>query len=230
MPEKDVCIVIPALNEEETIGMVIDEIPQEHMEGRGYKVEIMVVDNDSTDRTRQIAEEKGAKVILEPVRGKGSAIAAAFGSINKDFVFILDADYTYPASYIPEMLQVLEEGYDVVLGSRLRGQIEKEAMTRFNLVGNHLLALLASMLYGTKISDLCTGCWGFRGAVVKDLRLDAVGFELEADLFCQIARKGCRIAEVPIHYRRRATPPKLNSIRDGLKIGKTLVRQRFRRQ
>ena len=229
MPEKEICIVIPALNEEETIGRVIDEIPKEHMEDSGYRVEIIVVDNDSADRTNEIAEEKGAKVILEPVRGKGKAIAAAFRSINKDFIFILDADYTYPATYIPEMLQVLEEGYDVVLGSRLRGQIEKGAMTRFNLVGNRLLALLASILYGTKISDLCTGCWGFRGAVVKDLRLDAVGFELEADLFVQIAKKGYKIAEVPIHYRRRATPPKLNSIRDGLKIGKTLVRQRFRR-
>jgi len=85
-------------------------------------------------------------------------------------------------------------------------------------------------LYGTKISDLCTGCWGFRGAVVKDLRLNAVGFELEADLFVQIAKKGYKIAEVPIHYRRRATPPKLNSIRDGFKIGRTLIRQRFRRE
>jgi glycosyltransferase involved in cell wall biosynthesis len=230
VPEKEVCIIIPALNEEETIAKVIDEIPKEHMEGRGYEVEIIVVDNDSTDRTKQIAEEKGAKVILEAVRGKGRAIAAAFRSINKDFVFILDADYTYPATYIPEMLQVLEEGYDVVLGSRLKGQIEKEAMTRFNLVGNHLLALLASILYGTKISDLCTGCWGFRGAVVKDLKLDAVGFELEADLFCQIARKGCRVAEVPINYRRRATPPKLRSMRDGFTIGRTLIRQRFRRR
>jgi len=228
MPEKEICIVIPALNEEETIGRVIDEIPKEQMEERGYRVETIVVDNDSTDRTKQIAEEKGVQVILEPRRGKGRAISAAFRSINKEFVFILDADYTYPATYIPEMLQVLEEGYDVVLGSRLRGQIEKEAMTRFNLVGNHLLALLASLLYGTKISDLCTGCWGFRGAVVKDLQLDAIGFELEANLFAEIAKKGYRIAEVPIYYRRRLTPSKLGSLKAGSKIGLTLIEKRFR--
>jgi dolichol-phosphate mannosyltransferase len=87
--------------------------------------------------------------------------------------------------------------------------------------------LLASILYGTRISDLCTGCWGFRGAVVKDLRLDAIGFELEANLFTQVARKGYRIAEVPINYRPRPTPPKLHSLRDGFKIGKTLIRKRF---
>jgi len=227
VPEKEVCIIIPALNEEETIAKVIDEIPKEHMEGRGYKVDIIVVDNDSTDRTKQIAEEKGAKVIVEPVRGKGKAITAAFRSISSDFIFILDADYTYPATYIPEMLQVLEEGYDVVLGSRLRGQIEKGAMTRFNLMGNRLLALLASILYGTKISDLCTGSWGFRGAVVKDLRLEAIGFDLEANMFAEIASKGYRIAEVPIHYRRRATRPKLKSMRDGSRIVRTLIRKRF---
>ena len=227
MPEKGVCIIIPALNEEMTIAKVIEEIPKGYMEGKGYRVEIIVVDNNSTDRTKQIAEEKEVKVILEPMRGKGRAISAAFRSISGDFVFILDADYTYPATYIPEMLQLLEGGYDVVLGSRLRGQIEKGAMTRFNLIGNYLLALLASILYGTRISDLCTGCWGFKVTVVKDLRLDAIGFELEANLFTQVARKGYRIAEVPINYRPRPTPPKLHSLRDGFKIGKTLIRKRF---
>jgi glycosyltransferase involved in cell wall biosynthesis len=226
--QKEICIIIPALNEEETIAKVIEEIPQGYVEERGYRLEILVVDNNSTDRTKQVAEEKGARIILEPKRGKGRAISAAFRSVSRDFVFILDADYTYPATYIPEMLQLLEEGYDVVLGSRLKGQIEKGAMTRFNLMGNHLLALLASLLYGTKVSDLCTGCWGFRGAVVKDLKLEAIGFDLEANMFAEIASKGYRLTEVPINYRRRATRAKLKSIRDGLRIGLTLLRRRFR--
>ncbi len=227
MPEKEVCIIIPALNEEDTIAKVIEEIPKEYMEGKGYRVDIIVVDNGSTDRTKQIAEERGARVILEPMRGKGRAITTAFGTVSGDFIFILDADYTYPATYIPQMLEVLEAGYDVVLGSRLRGQIEKGAMTRINWIGNHLLAFLASILYGSWISDLCTGCWGFRGAVVKDLRLDAIGFELEANMFAQIARKGYRIGEVPIAYRPRPTPTKLNRWRDGYRIARTLIKKRF---
>jgi dolichol-phosphate mannosyltransferase len=225
---KEVYIIFPALNEEETIWKIIDEVPVEDIEGRGYRVEIVVVDNNSTDRTKEIAEEKGAKVITESIRGKGRAIRTAFESVSGDFIFMLDADFTYPATYIPQMLELLEGGYDVVLGSRIKGQMEDGAMRRLNLVGNHLLAFLANLLYGTRISDLCTGCWGFKGEVVKGLKLDAIGFELEANMLIEIARKGYRIGELPIHYRRRQTPAKLRSLRAGFRIGRTLIRKRFR--
>jgi glycosyltransferase involved in cell wall biosynthesis len=225
--KKGVSVIIPALNEEETIGRVIDEVPKEDMEQSGYRVELLVIDNDSTDRTKEVAEEKGARVIVEPVRGKGKAIRTAFESVSGEFIFMLDADYTYPATHIPEMLKVLEEGCDVVLGSRLKGRMEKGAMSRLNLVGNHLLAFLANMLYGTEISDLCTGYWGFRRKVIKELELDAIGFELEANMLTEIAKKGYRIGEVPVNYRRRATSPKLGSLKDGFRIGRTLIRKRF---
>jgi glycosyltransferase involved in cell wall biosynthesis len=228
MPPKTICIVIPALNEEATIAKVIEEIPKSQMESQGCQVRVVVVDNNSTDRTRHIAETNGAKIIEEPVRGKGNAINTAFRTVNDDFIFILDADYTYPAFYLPSMLQVLEN-YDIVLGSRLKGRMEKGAMSRMNRIGNHLLVFLANRLYGTRISDLCTGCWGFRNKVVKDLKLDAKGFDLEANLFAQVAKKGYRIAEVPIGYRRRATPSKLHSLRDGCRIAGTLISRRFRK-
>lgn len=224
---KQVSIIFPALNEEETIGKIIDEVPVEDIEGRGYRAEIIVVDNGSTDKTREVAEAKGARVVAEPNRGKGRAIRTAFESVSGDFVFMLDADFTYPATYIPQMLELLEGGYDVVLGSRLKGQIEQGAMSRFNLVGNHLLAFLANLLYGTRISDLCTGCWGFRGEVVKRLKLDAVGFDLEANMLIETARKGYRIGEVPIHYRRRLSSSKLGSLKAGFRIGRTLIGKRF---
>jgi dolichol-phosphate mannosyltransferase len=225
---KEIYIIFPALNEEETIGKIIDEVPVEDIKARGYRVEIVVVDNNSTDRTKEIAEEKGAKVITESIRGKGRAIRTAFESVGGDFVFMIDADFTYPATYIPRMLDILEGGYDVVLGSRLKGQREQGAMSRLNLVGNHLLALLANLLYRTRVSDPCTGYWGFRGEVVKSLKLDAVGFELEANMLAEIARQGYRIAELPILYRRRPNQAKLGSLKDGFKIGQTLIRKRFR--
>jgi len=225
---KEVSIIFPALNEEETIGKIIDEVPIEEIEGRGYRAEIIVVDNGSTDKTREIAEAKGARVITEPSRGKGRAIRTAFESVSGDFVFMIDADFTYPATYIPRMLEILEGGHDVVLGSRLKGQREQGAMSRLNLVGNHLLALLANLLYRTRISDPCTGYWGFRGEVVKSLKLDAVGFELEANMLAEIARQGYRIAELPILYRRRPNQAKLGSLKDGFRIGRTLIRKRFR--
>jgi len=225
---KEVSIIFPALNEEETIGKIIDEVPVEEIEGKGYRAEIIVVDNGSTDKTREIAEAKGARVITEPSRGKGRAIRTAFGSVSGDFVFMIDADFTYPATYIPRMLELLEGGHDVVLGSRLKGQREQGAMSRLNLVGNHMLAFLANLLYGTRVSDPCTGYWGFKGEVVKSLKLDAVGFELEANMLAEIARQGYRVTELPILYRRRPNQAKLGSLKDGFKIGRTLIRKRFR--
>ncbi len=228
-PGKTVSIIIPTLNEAETIGKVIDEIPRENIERRGYQVEILVVDHDSTDKTREIAAEKGAKVIVELARGKGRAIRTAFKAASGDFIFMLDADYTYPANYISKMLEVLREGDDVVIGSRLRGQIGAGAMSKLNVVGNHLLAFMASTLYRTRISDLCTGYWGLTKEVVNTLELNATGFELEAEMFVELAKKGYKIAEVPIYYRRRVSPSKLNSLRDGFRIGRTLIRKRFQR-
>ncbi len=227
-PVKTVSIIIPTLNEEETIGKVIDEIPREDIERRGYQVEILVVDTNSTDRTREIAAERGAQVITELTRGKGRAIRTAFREAVGDFIFILDADYTYPAAYIPKMLEVLHGGNDVVIGSRLRGQMGEGAMSKLNLVGNHLLAFMASFLYRARISDLCTGYWGLTREVVNTLELNATSFELEAEMFVEISQKGYKMAEVPIYYRRRESPSKLRSLRDGLKIGWTLIKKRFR--
>jgi glycosyltransferase involved in cell wall biosynthesis len=227
LPRKGISIIIPALNEEKTIVRVIEEIPREQLENMGYKVSIVVVDNNSTDRTKQLAEGKGVIVISETRKGKGRAITTAFESASEDFIFMLDADYTYPATYIPQMLRLLELDYDVVLGSRLKGKIEKGAMGKRNLLGNHLLTMLANLLYRTNISDLCTGYWGFRGAIVRDIKLDANGFDLEANLLAHIAQKHCRIGEVPVYYRRRLTPSKLVGFRDGYIIVKTLIKMRF---
>ncbi len=220
-------MVLPALNEEEAIGKVIDEIPRKELESKGYQTEIIVVDNGSTDKTAEIAAAHGAKVIEESNRGKGRAIRTGFGAASGDFVFMLDSDFTYPATYIARMVELLDGGYDVVLGSRLKGSVEHGAMKRLNLVGNHLLAFLANLLYGTRVSDLCTGFWGFKVEVVRSVNLDAVGFELEANILIEVAKHKYRIGEVPIQYRKRATASKLGSLKAGWRIGRKLIANRF---
>jgi dolichol-phosphate hexosyltransferase len=224
---KKVSVVLPALNEEEAIGNVIDEIPVEELESKGYQTEIIVVDNGSTDKTAEIAAAQGAKVISESNRGKGLAIRTGFRAVTGDFVFMLDSDFTYPAGYITQMVELLEGGYDVVIGSRLNGSVERGAIKRFNLVGNHLLAFLANMLYGTRVSDLCTGFWGFKVDVLRSLNLDATGFELEANMLIEVAKHKYRVGEVPIQYRRRTTASKLGSIKAGWRIGRKLIASRF---
>ena len=230
MSQPRVSIILPTLNEEATVGKVIDEIQQQALAQKGYDVSILVVDGNSQDMTREIAKEKGADVIIEPGKGKGRAMQTAFQAADADFVFMVDADYTYPATYIPEMLDLLQDGSNVVIGSRLKGKIEKGAMGRLNIIGNHLLTLMANTLYRGKTSDLCTGLWGLRREILKDLKLSANGFDFEADLFIQISSRGNYITHVPIIYRRRPTKQKLHSLRDGFKIGCKLIKNRFIRQ
>ena len=221
-----VCILLPALNEEETIGKVIDNVPVAILNNIGYQVEILVVNNNCTDHTAQIAEAKGARVILENRPGKGRAVRTGFENCNADFIIMLDADNTYSPEYIPDMLKKLQT-YPVVIGSRLRGSWEKGAIKPLNVIGNYLLSIMASILYGSKISDVCTGCWGIRREVVIGLGLSVDGFQLEAELFSQLAKRHYKIADIPIHYKKRPNHPKLASIRDGVKIGCTLINRRF---
>ncbi len=222
-----VLIIIPALNEVATIGIVLDEIPLDELRRAGYEPRTLVVDNGSSDGTRGVALDKGAEVLDEPRRGKGMAMQRAFREASADYVFMLDADATYPPSHIPDMLHVLENDHDVVIGSRLAGTRAPGSISRLNIIGNRLLTWLACTLYGVKTSDLCTGYWGFRGKALSELQLSAQGFNLEAELFAEVARNGLRLGELPIHYRRRPTPTKLRSLRDGARIVRTLFGKRF---
>lgn len=224
---RSICIILPALNEESTVGKVIDEIPRQDLEAEGYQVDVIVVDGNSSDRTGQVAQEKGARVIVEPRRGKGRAVRTALDSVKADFIFMLDADYTYPATHITDMVRILGQGDMAVIGSRLKGQREKGAISRLNVVGNIMLVLLARVLYRVNTSDICTGYWGIRGEVLPKLNLSANGFQFEADLFTELAKNGYRIAEVPIYYRRREGNSKLIWIIDGFKIACKLISKRF---
>ncbi len=223
-----VAVVIPTLNEERSIGTVIDSVPVADLLKNGFKTAVYVIDGQSTDNTREIAAEKGAKIILEAHEGKGTAIRTAFESIAEDYAIMVDGDDTYPIEMATEMTRLLQT-HDVVIGSRLRGTIEPGAMTRVNVVGNVLLSLLAWTLFGARISDVCTGFWGYRRDAVRRLELAAHGFELEADMFVECVRNGLRIAELPITYRARADDPKLSSLRDGAKIGLFLWKRRLQR-
>jgi glycosyltransferase involved in cell wall biosynthesis len=219
-----VAVVIPTLNEERSLGKVIDDVPVTDLLENGLKTAVYVVDGRSTDTTREIAVEKGAELILEERQGKGRAIQTAFKSITADYAIMVDGDDTYPIEMATEIIRLLKE-YDVVIGSRLKGFIEPGAMSKLNVLGNTLLTLLARALFSIKVTDVCTGLWGYRGDAIRRLELEAQGFDIEADMYSECARKGLTIAEIPIRYRARADQAKLSSLRDGLRIGAFLCRK-----
>jgi len=223
-PMETVAVVIPTLNEERSISAVIEDVPVNDLRKNGFKTAVYVIDGRSVDHTRDIAVQKGAQIISEQRRGKGAALQTAFRAVDADYVIVVDGDNTYPISAATEMLRLLQT-YDIVIGSRLKGTIEPGAMTRLNILGNNLLTLLARALFSVNITDVCTGLWGFRGDAISRLELEAEGFEIEADMYSECARKGLSIAEIPINYRARADHAKLAALRDGLRIGAFLWRK-----
>lgn len=227
-----VSILLPALNEEKTIGKVIDDIPRDALRKKGYEVELIVIDGHSKDRTTAIARAKGARILIQKGIGKGDAIRCAFKEINGSYAFMLDADNTYSPKLIIKMLPYLESGkYDVVLGSRFLGTIEDGAMPPVNYLGNKMLTSTANLLFpnGHRMSDVCTGMWGFSKGAVKGLNIKSKRFELEAEMYAKCMKKKLKVGEVPINYKKRETFAKLKSIRDGIRIWLRLILEKIRK-
>jgi dolichol-phosphate mannosyltransferase len=220
----------------------------------GLDVEVIVVDGHSRDKTQEIANTRKANFFTQNGKGKGLAVRQAFDLskpeevvnrvlnlttsidselrtlstfLDSQYVVMLDGDGTYPSHHILDVVESLEQGYEAVMGSRFMGNIEPGAMTRLNRVGNYVLSAMATGLFFQRVSDLCTGMWGFRTSVLKDLVLSARTFDLEAELFAECAKNHLRIKEVPITYKCRDGETKLVPISAGLMIGLKLLERRI---
>jgi len=238
-PRGHVVIFLPALNEERAIGHVLDRIPRAQLEAAGYTVSIWVVDGNSTDRTLEVGRKNGASVFIQAGRGKGNGMRQAFdhllrtrdradgGSREPEFFLMLDADGTYPPEAISTFLEALASGNDVVLGSRFRGRMAEGAMTPLNAIGNRVLSALAHFLFRVSVTDVCTGMWGFKADALRQIPLEASGFDLEADLFGSACLSQARITELPIDYDARIGPPKMIPLRSGLQIALRLFVRRL---
>ena len=223
-----VVVLLPALNEEQTIGNTIRDIRRFLPDD-----DILVIDNCCTDRTAGIAKNMGALVMRAPIKGKGRAIRDALGVVNissamqATYCIMMDSDFTYPAEYIPKIIDELDNGADVVMG--YRNSKASKSMSLLNSAGNVLLSFLASALYGYRPKDLCTGLWGFRREVTEKFVLTSNGFTLEANLFSNAVGLRCRIKQIPISYRARPDGSRAKlKIRDGFRIGGFLIKERVR--
>lgn len=230
MSNNSIAILLPALDEAETIGSVISKIPEQELTDLGYKVDVVVVDGHSKDGTCDIASAMGARLLKQKGIGKGNAIQTAFEEFNGRYLFMLDADDTYDPREILRMLPPMEAGtYDVVMGSRLNGSIKAGAMSRLNFIGNVALTQTANILFpnGHKASDICTGLWGFTDEVIHALDLESPHFDIEAEMYAKCVKSGFNVGEININYGRRYNKNKLSALKDGAKIWLRLLTERI---
>lgn len=210
-------LIVPAYNEEEALPLVVEE----YYPAVG---EIIIVDDGSHDRTYTIAQT----LVDEKVRvfkhsknsGKVAALRTGLSHATGEIIVFTDADCTYPAQYISDFVNAIELGADLVLGSR---EINRENIPFFNRIGNTIFSLLAGYLSCQRINDSQTGYRAFRREMFEKLDVEAKNLEFETKMTVRAAKRGYRVVEIPIEYRKRVGTSKLRPIRDGVKMFQALI-------
>jgi dolichol-phosphate hexosyltransferase len=214
-------VIIAALNEEEGIGPTIAEL-KNHL----HRPNLLVVDGRSTDQTVEIAKNMGAEIVMQDGLGKGDAVAKAIEYLDPaaKYIVITDADYTYPAEHVPEMIKVLEEHPDVgmVCGNRFTENIDRKALHNVFYFGNRIIAFTHNLLNGVELTDPLTGLRVVRPEVLRNWKVQSKGFDIEVELNHHVEQEGFGILEIPINYRERLGKKKLG-IRNGGEIFKRML-------
>lgn len=212
----DVSVVMGTYNEEAAIETVLVDIDTV-TDGRA---EVVCIDG-SDDRTPEIARELGARVIRQPPRGYGVAVREALTNASRPIIVTTDCDDTYPMERLPTMLDAINAGYDVVSGDRL--YYGADAMPRLNRLGNHMFALLASLLVGRRVHDVTTGMRAYRRDVIESIDwTENTG--LSAELLMRPIKRGYEVRELPIEYRERRGATTLDPFSGGREIVSSIVR------
>ena len=205
-------MIIPTINEERSVGEVIGELPRSLKQ----KCEIIVVDSNSTDRTREVARARGARVVVENRRGYGRAFLSGANAAKGDIVVLIDGDGTYSLAELPAIIKPIVDGNaDLVIGSRFDGKMERGSMPTINYLGNHLFVSITNLLFRTSVRDSHSGYRAISASSLRSLKLQCKGMEYATEMVVRAAQKRLRIASVPITYRRRSGSSKLHPFRDG---------------
>ena len=213
--ECEVSVVMPCLNEEETLGACIEKAAK-CLKDHGIKGEIVISDNGSTDRSVEIAESLGARVVHQSLKGYGNAYHKGFSEARGRFIVMGDSDNTYPFDEIHKFIQPLREGYDLVMGSRLRGTILPGAMPWLHqYIGNPFLSWFLNVLFRTGVSDSHCGMRAFTQEALERMHLKTTGMEFASEMVINASKAKLKITEIPITYYPRKGDSKLHSFRDG---------------
>lgn len=225
MPEANndtsIAVLLPCYNEEVTIGKVVRDF-----KAALPKATVYVYDNNSTDRTAEIAAAEGAIVRREPRQGKGNVIRAMFEDIDADVYVMADGDDTYPADAAPAMVAKVLEGYDMAIGDRLSSTYFQENKRPFHNFGNRLVRGSINGLFGAHVTDIMTGYRAFSFTFVKTYPVLSRGFEVETEMTIHSLNNNLRLYEMPIQYRDRpeGSVSKLDTVGDGIKVMSTIFR------
>jgi glycosyltransferase involved in cell wall biosynthesis len=216
MTDIELSVVIPCLNEEPTIGIVVRK-SMTAMKKAGIKGEVVVADNGSKDNSVKIAKAAGARVVHQPLRGYGNAYHKGFSEAHGKYLIMTDADDTYPMQKIPAFVKKLREGNELVMGNRLDGQMAPGAMPRLHqYLGNPVLSWMVRHMFHTPVHDSHCGMRGFTADAWKRMDLHTTGMEFASEMVIRASQLRLKVAQFSIpYYPRRGAPSKLHSFRDG---------------
>ena len=224
----DAVILLPTLNEERGLPLTFDDLPLSTIRSRGWSARPLVIDGGSTDRTREMASERGVPVVRQRSRGKGAAIREGLELLHRlrvRYAVVLDADTTYPGSAVLPALELLDSGSDLVVGVRQpetgRPHSFRDLVHR---VGNVLLNFAAGQYSRSTYLDLTSGFWAVDVEKSRALELSTDDFGIEAELFLKAHRHGWNASQIPIEYRERVGVAKLHALPDGIRILLSIVR------
>ncbi|MBI4962246.1 MAG: glycosyltransferase family 2 protein [Desulfomonile tiedjei] len=227
VPDQDIEVsaIMPCLDEEETVASCIGKA-MNCFAALGIRGEVVVGDNGSTDRSVQIAESLGARVVTEPRKGYGAALKAAIKSARGRYCIMADCDDSYDWSGMGPFIEKLRQGYDLVMGTRLKGTILPGAMPPLHrFFGNPFLSGTMNLFFRTGVSDAYCGMRGFSKEAFSKLNVQAVGMEFAIEMIIKASNQRMKITEVPItlHVDGRSRPPHLRSFRDGWRTLRLLL-------
>ncbi|MFX0134461.1 MAG: glycosyltransferase family 2 protein [Candidatus Hodarchaeota archaeon] len=219
--ESNVEVIIPTLNEEKTIGSIIE---------RAYKYadKVLVIDGWSDDGTIEVAKKMGARIMFQNGRGKGAALKEAIEYVNGEIIVILDGDGSMKPEEIPIFLKGIYSGADIVKGSRFIDGGSSEDITFLRRLGNTLFTILVNIIWRSNFTDLCYGFMAFRKDAVKKLSpiLFSKGFAIETEIIIKAKKLGLKIIEVPsFELKRLFGQSKLKTFRDGWGILTMILRE-----
>ncbi len=200
--KKLVSVIIPAKDEEASIGKVLKDLHCVIKKAKKYDFEVIVIDDRSRDKTADIAGRYGAKVVRNKGEsGKGRAITLGFKNAKGSYIVMLDADYSHQPEEIPEYLDKLDRGYGLIVGSRHFGGSEEYDIVRY--LGNFFLTGTFRLFFGVQLSDALNGFKAFKRSVIDNYNYQSKDFEIEIEIIANALREKEKIGEIPSHERVR---------------------------